>query len=191
MLVFISFWLIRAYYVRKTRDPDGPRSRKERREAMRKEGWTGTVIVLLTPIELIITIIYFINPLWLSLSFLMIPELVRWFGLILMLASIPLVTWVHQTLGRSYSYALETKNEQTLVTTGPFGRLRHPLYSAHNIFNLGKVFLTLNILLTVIAILGIPITYARIRDEERMMIKQFGSEYEQYMKRTGRIFPKI
>ena len=132
-----------------------------------------------------------INPLWLSLNFLLIPELARWVGLILLLLSIPLAAWVHQTLGRSYSYALETKTEQTLITSGPFSRVRHPLYSAHNIFNLGKVLLTLNIPLIIIAILGVPLTYTRMRDEERMMIEQFGEEYKEYIRRTGRMFPKV
>lgn len=155
---------------------------------MKKEGWTGSALLILIPIEILAVIRYVIYPFWLSLNFLMIPELVRWIGLLLIILSIPMIIWIHQTLGRSYSYALETKTEQTLMTTGPFGRIRHPLYSTHNIFNLGKVILILNIPLIILAIIGIPLTYARIRDEERMMIEQFGSEYEDYMKKTGRIF---
>jgi protein-S-isoprenylcysteine O-methyltransferase Ste14 len=30
-----------------------------------------------------------------------------------------------------------------------------------------------------------------MHDEERMMKEKFGSEYEKYMEKTGRIFPKI
>ena len=41
------------------------------------------------------------------------------------------------------------------------------------------------------AVIGVPITYLRMKDEERMMIEQFGSDYEEYMKKTGRIFPKL
>jgi protein-S-isoprenylcysteine O-methyltransferase Ste14 len=53
------------------------------------------------------------------------------------------------------------------------------------------IFLTANIPLIIFAILGVPLTYMRMKDEERMMIEQFGSEYEEYMARTGRIFPKL
>jgi len=107
------------------------------------------------------------------------------------LCSIPYMVWVHRTLGQHYSYALETKNEQQLITSGPYGRIRHPLYSAHNLFNLGMIFLTAYIPLIIFAIIGVPLTYARMKDEERMMIERFGSEYEEYLKRTGRIFPKL
>ncbi|MHA1138223.1 MAG: isoprenylcysteine carboxylmethyltransferase family protein [Candidatus Thorarchaeota archaeon] len=121
----------------------------------------------------------------------MVPDFLRWLGLVLTIVSLPVVVWVHQTLGRSYSYALEIKSEQSLIATGSFSRMRHPLYSAHTIFNLGMVLLTLNILLIIYAIFGIPLTYTRMRDEERMMVEQFGEEYEKYMQTTGHIFPKL
>jgi len=86
---------------------------------------------------------------------------------------------------------LKPKNEQKLVTSGPYSRVRHPLYSVHNLFNLGMVLLTANIPLIIFAIIGVPLTYMRMKDEERMMIEEFGSEYEEYRDRTGRIFPKL
>jgi len=188
---FVVFWMVRGYYIRKTRDPTAPRTRRERREAMKKEGWTGIAIYLLSPVELAFIIIYIINPLWLSLSSLMVPEILRWLGLFIIMVSISCAAWVHHTLGRAYSYALETKKEQSLITIGPFSKVRHPLYSSHNIFNLGKILLTLNIPLILFAIIGVPLTFVRMKDEERMMIDQYGEEYEEYMHRTGRIFPKF
>jgi len=32
--------------------------------------------------------------------------------------------------------------------------------------------------------------FSRVGAEERMMLDEFGAEYEEYMKRTGRIFPR-
>ena len=32
---------------------------------------------------------------------------------------------------------------------------------------------------------------ARVGKEERMMIAQFGSEYTEYMRRTGRFLPRL
>lgn len=77
------------------------------------------------------------------------------------------------------------------MTTGPYSRVRHPLYSVHNLFNLGMIFLTANIPLIIFAIIGVPLTYARMKDEERMMVEKFGPDYENYIERTGRIFPKL
>ncbi len=188
---FVSFWIVRGYYVRRSRDPNAPRTREERREAMRKEGWTGYVLVLLTPLEIILIILYVWNPSWIPWTVLPIPENLRWLGFVLILLSIPMAVWVHRTLGTHYSYALETKEAQKIVTAGPYSRVRHPLYTTHILFNLGMIFLTANLPLTIFAFLGVPLVYARIKREEVMMIEQFGKDYEDYMQQTGRIFPKL
>lgn len=188
---FVSFWIVRGYYVGKTRDPNAPRTREERREAMKKEGWTGYALVLLTPLELIFIVLYVWNPSWVPWTVLPIPEHLRWLGLGLILLSIPMVAWVHRTLGAHYSYALETKEVQKIITEGPYSRVRHPLYSTHNLFNLGMIFLTANLPLTVFTLIGVPLVYARMKREEVMMVNQFGKDYEEYMKITGRIFPQL
>jgi protein-S-isoprenylcysteine O-methyltransferase Ste14 len=41
-------------------------------------------------------------------------------------------------------------------------------------------------------LLAVTLMYAaRVRDEERMMLDQFGDEYRAYMQRTGRLIPKL
>lgn len=191
VLLFITFWIVRAYYVRKTKDPNAPRTRAERRQAMKKEGWTGPLLVMLTLVEVIIIVLFLLAPPWLAWTDLVFPYWLHWTGAGLIVCSIPLMMWVHRTLGQYYSYALETKTEQTLIKSGPYSRVRHPLYSIHNVFNLGMVFLTANLPLIVFAIIGVPFTYARMKSEEKMMLEKFGSAYEDYMKQTGRIFPKF
>jgi protein-S-isoprenylcysteine O-methyltransferase Ste14 len=174
-----------------TRNPNAPRSSTERREAMKKEGWTGVALVILTPIEIVLVLLYVVSPTWMIWANLDLPEVLRWIGLIVTIASIPLAVWAHRTLGKHYSYALETKGNQSIIKVGPYSLVRHPLYSAHTIFNLGMVLLTANIPLIVFAIIGVPIVYARMKSEEAMLIRQFGDEYTSYMRGTGRLFPKI
>ena len=189
--LFTTLWFVRAYYVRKTRNPNARRSSAERREAMKKEGWTGAALVVLTPIEIVFVLLYVASPTWMSWAYLDLPEVLRWIGLVVTTASIPLVIWVHRALGKHYSYALETKGDQSIIKVGPYSRVRHPLYSAHTLFNLGMVLLTANIPLIALAIVGVPVVYARVKSEEAMLIRQFGEEYTSYMRDTGRLFPRI
>ncbi|MHA2323669.1 MAG: hypothetical protein ACXACG_18745, partial [Candidatus Thorarchaeota archaeon] len=123
ILLFAVFWIVRIYYVRKTRDPDAPRSRKERREAMRKEGVTGILLIILTYVELILIVLYVWGPMWMSWADLVFPYWLHWSGAGILVISIPIMSWVHRTLGKQYSYALETKTEQKLVTSGPYSRV--------------------------------------------------------------------
>jgi protein-S-isoprenylcysteine O-methyltransferase Ste14 len=37
----------------------------------------------------------------------------------------------------------------------------------------------------------IPFYFLRIKAEEQMMIDSFGAEYQEYMRRTGRVLPKM
>jgi protein-S-isoprenylcysteine O-methyltransferase Ste14 len=191
ILLFAIFWVVRIYYVNKTKDPEAPHSREERRAAMRKEGITGILLVVLTYIELILILLYAWSPEWMNWADLVFPYWIHWTGAGLLVTTIPLMAWVHRSLGKHYSYALETKAEQRIMTSGPYARVRHPLYSVHNLFNLGMVLLTANIPLIVFAIIGVPFTYARMKREEEIMVQQFGEEYQEYIKRTGRIFPKL
>lgn len=189
--IFILFWIIRIYYVRKTRDPDAPRSRENRRAALKQEGWTGILLVILTYAEIIVVILFLWAPQWMLWADLTLPVWIHWMGFVVIVCSIPYMVWVHRTLGQHYSYALETKTEQKLISSGPYSRIRHPLYSAHTLFNLGMILLTAYIPLILFAIIGVPFTYARMMREEKMMIEKFGSQYEEYMKKSGRIFPKL
>ncbi len=191
VFIFAIFWIVRIYYVNKTRNPQAHRSRAERRAAMKQEGWTGIVLIALTPVELILIGLFLWSPPWMFWADLLFPFWLHWVGIGVLIFSMLFMIWVHRTLGEHYSYALETKSEQAIVTSGPYARVRHPLYSAHTLFNFGMIFLTANIPLIILTIISIPLTYVRMIDEERMMVKTFGSVYEEYMQKTGRIFPKL
>jgi len=40
-------------------------------------------------------------------------------------------------------------------------------------------------------IVQIPFYVIRIKNEEAMMLEQFGADYEAYMEKTGRLIPKL
>jgi protein-S-isoprenylcysteine O-methyltransferase Ste14 len=79
-----------------------------------------------------------------------------------------------------------------LCITGAFRYLRHPLYAALvSIFNFGfALFLNHSVFLIVAVILH-PIWHRIVSQEEKMMVKEFGEEYLQYARRTGRFFPRF
>jgi len=41
------------------------------------------------------------------------------------------------------------------------------------------------------SVLAVVLLYRRIDEEERMMVGQFGDEYRGYIKRTGRLLPRL
>ncbi|MEM1052055.1 MAG: protein-S-isoprenylcysteine O-methyltransferase [Pseudomonadota bacterium] len=96
----------------------------------------------------------------------------------------------HADLGRNWSVTTEIHNEQTLITNGIYSRIRHPMYSAIWLGFLAQPLLIHNW----IAGFGGPVAFAimyfmRVPYEEAMMKEKFGTEYEAYMQRSGRLFP--
>jgi protein-S-isoprenylcysteine O-methyltransferase Ste14 len=78
----------------------------------------------------------------------------------------------------------------TLVTHGPYSRIRHPSYLSYMLTMLG-LFLALPSIYTIVILIGIPGYYLLSICEEKLLISHFGKEYESYMRRTGRFLPYI
>jgi protein-S-isoprenylcysteine O-methyltransferase Ste14 len=71
-----------------------------------------------------------------------------------------------------------------LVTTGIFKYIRHPHYTSLIIVAFGLSLFFYSIASLIIAIISLPIMIASIFDEERLLIKQYGNKYKQFMKDT-------
>lgn len=135
-------------------------------------------------------VIYALNPAWSAILYIPLPAWLRWAGFIIGLASLVFLAWTQATLGKYFSPQLRLQKDHQLVTTGPYARTRHPLYSS--LFGIGVAFalVTANWLFVLLAILVIVGLSARVPREEKMMLDEFGDSYRDYMLRTGRFFPK-
>jgi protein-S-isoprenylcysteine O-methyltransferase Ste14 len=149
-------------------------------------------LLILTGIFMLIgVVIYaFFTPLvpWMQLP---LPDLVRWIGVITGLISIPFIGWVHWVLGQAFSKSLTIQEGHQLITTGPYSRIRHPMYTVFIFYFLSLFLVSANLLLLVTWILMTIVFIVRIPKEEQMLLEQFGNAYQEYMKRTGRLFPRL
>lgn len=78
---------------------------------------------------------------------------------------------------------------QTLVTTGIYGMVRHPMYLAGILIFTFNPYITRN-LLTVSVTADIYFVAGAFLEEQRL-IRRFGDEYRRYMKRVPRFLPKF
>jgi len=120
-----------------------------------------------------------------------LPLLIRWFGVGMAIIAIALTVWIHRALGRQYSAKWEIQQGHKLIIGGPYSRVRHPMYTTLNLFSLSVSLITANLLLILLAIsVAVPFFWIA-RAEEEILIEQFGDEYLEYMKITGRFFPRL
>jgi protein-S-isoprenylcysteine O-methyltransferase Ste14 len=98
----------------------------------------------------------------------------------------------HADLGESWSSELEVREAHRLVTEGLYGRVRHPMYAAFLLFALSGAIIIPNwVVGPSFLALWVSVLALRIGPEERMMVEEFGPEYEEYARRTKRLVPGI
>ncbi len=119
-----------------------------------------------------------------------LPAWLRWTGFALGLASVAFWTWVQATLGTEWSAQLRLRDTHHLITTGPYARSRHPMYTAIFGFAVSLALLSTNWCFIILAVLVIAGLVVRVPHEEQMMIEAFGEAYRAYMRKTRRYFPK-
>ena len=97
----------------------------------------------------------------------------------------------HKALGRNWSVSLDIREDHKLVTTGVYALARHPMYTAFWLWAIAQFILLPNWIAGISGLIGFgQLYFQRVFVEERMMLEEFGDEYREYSKRTGRLFPK-
>jgi protein-S-isoprenylcysteine O-methyltransferase Ste14 len=115
-----------------------------------------------------------------------------WLGAVLFAASLWLFHRTHKDLGRNWSVTLEVRDRHTLVTSGVYSRVRHPMYSAFWLWALAQALLLPNWIAGPAGLIGFgTLFFLRVGREEALMIETFGEDYRRYMARTARILPGI
>jgi protein-S-isoprenylcysteine O-methyltransferase Ste14 len=135
--------------------------------------------------------LYFLTP-WIYFASIPLPMGLRWSGSVITGMGIGLFGWAHQALGRNWTAVLALSEGHQLVQGGPYRHVRHPMYSAFFLIGIGFFLLSANWLVGVIYLGPLLVMYiARVSLEEKMMVERFGDSYRQYMKRTGRLWPRL
>jgi len=120
-----------------------------------------------------------------------VSEMIRGAGLAITLAGLAFGIWARLTIGRNWSGAVEVKENHELVRRGPYGIVRHPIYSGVLLAMLG----------TAIAFgrwqgyLGFAIAFVAWQQksltEERFMSEQFGEAYTRYKTEVRALIPGV
>ena len=84
------------------------------------------------------------------------------------------------------------QEKHQLVTQGIYRHVRHPMYLALLLYSLGQALVLPNWVAGPSYLVAIALLFVlRVGPEERMMLEQFGKDYEAYMTRTKRLVPGV
>ncbi len=121
-----------------------------------------------------------------------IPISIRIICSVGLLANAILFYYVHKELNDNWSAVLEVKEGQKLIKTGVYKYIRHPMYTQSWIWVILQGLVAANSFVLIFGLVTWGFMYfTRIEAEEKMLIEEFGNEYIEYMKNSGRIIPKL
>jgi len=131
-------------------------------------------------------------PAWIGWAALPLSDLVRIGGAVMAGLALALLGWSMDTLGRNFLATLQLASDHTLVTGGPYRRMRHPMYLALLLYHIGICSLSANWLIGLLGVgLIAVVSLVRMPREEAMLAERFGNEYRSYADQTGGLLPKL
>ena len=145
----------------------------------------GGLVLWLSPL------VYLINPHWMAWSKLGLPEWLRWLGVGIGMLCVLGIYWLFSSIGSGITPTSATRKQHTLVTSGPYRWVRHPLYTVGASLFIAFGMMADNWFIAGLGVLTFILMAVRTPKEEANLIEKFGDEYREYMKRTGRFLPKL
>jgi len=136
-------------------------------------------------------LVYLLNPAWMAWSKIGLPEWVRWLGVGTGILITLGIYWLFSSIGSGITPTSATRREHTLVTSGPYRWVRHPLYTLGSSMFVSFGMMADNWFIALLGVLAFIAMAIRTPKEEANLIAKFGDEYRDYMKRTGRFLPKL
>lgn len=125
-------------------------------------------------------------------SFQMLTFLGQVVGVIFLTIGVSLRFWGIVHLKSQFTRYVTVREGDEIVSTGPYRKLRHPLYTGLLFITIGMALFFSSLVATLIG--SIAMVWAllkRINYEERLLVEKFGPAYELWMKKRARLIPFV
>ena len=121
------------------------------------------------------------------------PLLPQWIGLgLLVFSFILFMITIKESRSAQLLAAFDEKMPHGLLKTGPYSMVRHPFYISYIVFWIGWAIAAWNIW-AIAPVVAMYATYykAAVEEEQKFAATPMASEYAEFIKTTGRFFPKL
>ena len=100
-----------------------------------------------------------------------------------------IMCWRH--MGSDWRMAVDPQGSGRLIQSGPFAKVRHPIYAVSIVLMICSVVAVPNLPMMVVAGVHIMLMHIKARHEERFLLERHGPAYADYCRRTGRFVPRL
>jgi protein-S-isoprenylcysteine O-methyltransferase Ste14 len=176
-LAWLAYWIIAERNVKPTR----------RRESLASRLMT----IVVTALAAALLAVRGARLPWLSARFLPQTMITHWLGLLMVVLGLAFAVWARVHLGRNWSGTVTVKENHELIRTGPYGLVRHPIYT-------GLLFATLGTAvafgewrgLLAFGFLAVAFLF-KLRREEGFMTESFPDDYPRYRAEVPALIPFV
>jgi protein-S-isoprenylcysteine O-methyltransferase Ste14 len=123
LILFTGMGISSYYRIRADKDTGEKISRKVDGSVLMTIIKLGGLVLWLSPL------VYLLNPLWMAWSKIGLPDWVRWLGVGIGIVCTIMIYWLFSSIGSGITPTSATRKQHTLVTSGPYRWVRHPLYT--------------------------------------------------------------
>lgn len=127
----------------------------------------------------------------LNRRFLPMTAAMFWLGAAVTVAGLLFCVWARVTLGRNWSRSVTIKQGHELITGGPYGLVRHPIYTGLLTGFLGTTIALGEVRGVVAFVLIFASLWYKLRLEEKWMRTAFGETYAGYARHTKMLIPWV
>ena len=189
--VFETIYILGLIYATVIRSGYGMQFRRDNVLHRKKEHPLVFVGMLLWGIVLFLRLFYIFTS-WLDFANYQIPAPLAVLGSVIFIVGLYVLQRSHIALARNFSPSLFIQKHHTLVTHGIYKYIRHPMYLSFWCWAVGQALLIPNWLAGPLGIFAFYFIYSfRVEHEEQQLLEYFGDSYRDYIKSTGRFFPKL
>jgi protein-S-isoprenylcysteine O-methyltransferase Ste14 len=109
-------------------------------------------------------------------------------GLAIWVLGLALAVWARVYIGRNWGMPMSRKDSPDLVTSGPYHRIRHPIYAGILLALVGTTVAVSLYWLVAVVLIGAYFIYSAV-NEERYMTEEFPDSYPAYKHSTKMLIP--
>lgn len=114
-----------------------------------------------------------------------------WIGLAIDALGCGFAIWARFWIGRNWSSDITLKEDHELMRSGPYGIVRHPIYSGLAMAILGTAVGIGEVRGLLALALAVAAWRHKANQEERLMVQQFGAAYESYRREVKGLIPFV
>jgi protein-S-isoprenylcysteine O-methyltransferase Ste14 len=94
-------------------------------------------------------------------------------------------------MGKNWRMGVSLDRKTELVTSGLFGRIRHPIYALSILLMLCSVAIVATLPMLAVGAVHVGLMNVKARNEERHLARTHGDAYRAYLASTGRFLPRL